>query len=150
MRYAKVNRCPAGGHVQVDYERSGWRWRVHRCNSCDVIVLPHDIRYLDPGYLRYIPADVRRWLQDLWWRYCARTHFWEKDVAYTPSEDLMISLRNYLAETPGCDSSCGSCAVCIGESLVTALIAPGRATDLEEFIIEPTPDDLWPKEGGNG
>lgn len=45
-RYAKVNRCK-NGRVVGPYEGRLWQWKAHRCNVCDVIVLPYVVRWLD-------------------------------------------------------------------------------------------------------
>lgn len=50
MRYAETNKCPNLGYVAVDYDERLWRWRLHRCNKCGVLVLPTNIRYIDPTY----------------------------------------------------------------------------------------------------
>lgn len=71
-------------------------------------------------------------------------------MSYSAAEDLMISLRNYLDDTPECDTSCGRCAHCIATSLVHALITPGKPTPIQDFVIEPTPEDLWPRDAGDG
>lgn len=51
LLYAKVNRCPGIGYVAVDYDAKWWRFRTHRCDRCDVLVLPHAIRWLDWRWL---------------------------------------------------------------------------------------------------
>jgi hypothetical protein len=53
MRSAKVDRCRNGRVGGGRYhEGFAWRWRFHRCDVCDVVVLP----------------DVVRWLDWRWWR----------------------------------------------------------------------------------
>lgn len=52
MRYAKVNRCDDGrlqrrGVMDDIYEGFWWRFRFNRCDTCNVLVLPYMIRYLD-------------------------------------------------------------------------------------------------------
>jgi hypothetical protein len=61
--YDKYHRCPGwagggwkfgkhklcdGGRVNVNYEDRWWTWRIHRCDMCDVIVLPYMVRYTSP------------------------------------------------------------------------------------------------------
>lgn len=55
MRYAEVQRC-AGGHVGGGrlYDRPLWRFRFHRCDVCDVVVLPYVVRYVDVTYYRFL------------------------------------------------------------------------------------------------
>jgi hypothetical protein len=53
MRWAKVDRCPDVGYITTyteDRMKRLWKWRVHRCTKCDVIVLPYMIRYIDPTW----------------------------------------------------------------------------------------------------
>jgi hypothetical protein len=53
MRYAKVQRC-AGGHLAGDiYGGFWWRWRLNRCDTCDLVVLPYVTRYVDPRWWAY-------------------------------------------------------------------------------------------------
>lgn len=53
MRYAKTKHC-YGGHLQGDiYRRLCWRFRFNRCDTCDVLVLPYMVRYLDWRWLKY-------------------------------------------------------------------------------------------------
>lgn len=59
MRYARRQRCP-GALLGVSYG-PGWRWRFHRCGTCGVIVLPSNVRWLDPGWWRaYVSRKVGR------------------------------------------------------------------------------------------
>lgn len=56
-KYAKVPRCD-GGHLAGSYEGTlyegrFWRLRFNRCDTCNVIVLPHAVRWVDPGWLRH-------------------------------------------------------------------------------------------------
>lgn len=62
--YAKTKRCDYG-RIKVDYEAKFWKWRTHRCDKCDVLVLPYMVRYLDWRGLRTV--IYRRW-RDLKWR----------------------------------------------------------------------------------
>lgn len=65
--YDKYHRCPGwagggwkskgeklchrenggGGYIQVDYQTRWWRWKTHKCDTCDVIVLPYIVRWTD-------------------------------------------------------------------------------------------------------
>jgi hypothetical protein len=47
MRYAKVERCDDGRLAGDIYRGFWWAWRVNRCDTCDVYVLPYVVRYLD-------------------------------------------------------------------------------------------------------
>ena len=60
---AKVNRCEDGS-VIVPYGQRLWRWRFHRCNECNVLVLPYMIRRVD---LQYAYAEIV--LHIFNWRY---------------------------------------------------------------------------------
>jgi hypothetical protein len=74
MRYAKVDRCadgrlhdPKREHI---YEGRWWRWRFNRCDTCDVLVLPYVIRYVDPRWWGYVARSSglfarlrKRWLR---------------------------------------------------------------------------------------
>jgi hypothetical protein len=67
MRYAKVDRCdngrlrdPKREHI---YEGRSWRWRFNRCDTCDVLVLPYMIRYVDPRWLAYAARSSVRELR---------------------------------------------------------------------------------------
>jgi hypothetical protein len=66
IHFPEVDQCE-GGHIQADYEAPLWRWRLHRCNTCGVLVLPYAIRYADPANLiseaRRIPGRIEysRW-----------------------------------------------------------------------------------------
>lgn len=51
LRYAKERRC-ADGHVVFDPSQRLWKWRIHRCDRCDVLVLPYLFRWVDPTWLR--------------------------------------------------------------------------------------------------
>lgn len=64
MLYPKRDRCK-GGYLVNQYNR-GWRWRFHRCNSCDVLVLPQVVEWVDWRWwrstLRHLPGRLRsRW-----------------------------------------------------------------------------------------
>lgn len=54
----QYDSCPSG-RIVIDYDDRLWRWKTHRCTSCDVIVLPDVIRNLDPAWWRW--ALHRRW-----------------------------------------------------------------------------------------
>lgn len=59
MKFARVDRCE-GGHVQSDPNERLWGWRFHRCDTCDLIVLPYHIRWLDASWLRWwIPFAIK-------------------------------------------------------------------------------------------
>lgn len=60
-RFASVDRCQDGriGRGRY-YEGRAWRWRFNRCDSCDVIVLPYVVRYVDPRWWRWQLDDWRR------------------------------------------------------------------------------------------
>jgi hypothetical protein len=46
-RYATVRRCD-GGYLHGDiYAGRWWRFRMNRCDTCDLLVLPYVVRYLD-------------------------------------------------------------------------------------------------------
>lgn len=51
MQYAKRVRC-TNGYVEIDHEDRWWKWKMHRCTSCDVVVLPYMIRWVDPSWIR--------------------------------------------------------------------------------------------------
>lgn len=61
-RYARVNRCPAGGRIPIDYERRGWQLRFHRCPDCRVIVLPWLVCWTSPSWWR---RTIRLMVDDL-------------------------------------------------------------------------------------
>lgn len=45
-KFAKKQRC-SNGSILYDPDKRLWKWRLHRCNTCDVIVLPYHIRWID-------------------------------------------------------------------------------------------------------
>lgn len=53
-RYARVDRCDdgrlVGGRDGSLWAGRWWRWRVNRCDTCDVVVLPYVVRYVDWRY----------------------------------------------------------------------------------------------------
>jgi hypothetical protein len=51
MRYAKVDRCDGG---RLDIYRSWWQWRINRCDTCGVYVLPYVVRWLDWRWWGYV------------------------------------------------------------------------------------------------
>lgn len=66
MRYAKRDRCDGGSLARViDYDGRWWRWRTHVCPTCEVLVLPYVVRYVD---WRWYWSSVRSRV-GLWWRY---------------------------------------------------------------------------------
>ena len=72
MRYARVGRCE-GGRLRGArdgslYERRFWRLRFNRCDSCDVLVLPWAVRFVDPSQIRYWPFWLKQWGWDLRYR----------------------------------------------------------------------------------
>jgi hypothetical protein len=62
FRSAKVDRCSAG-RIQIRYDATLWWLRTWRCNECDVVVLPHATRWLDPTWLGWW---IRWKLRDAW------------------------------------------------------------------------------------
>lgn len=53
IRYARKGRCE-GGHLRDAkrehiYEGHFWRFRFNRCDTCDVLVLPYAVRWVDPS-----------------------------------------------------------------------------------------------------
>jgi hypothetical protein len=73
--YDKYHRCPGwngprlryhregrewcrNGRVAVDYDDPRWRWRFWRCNACGVLVLPYNVRRVDPGWWL---SELRTW-----------------------------------------------------------------------------------------
>jgi hypothetical protein len=65
MKYAKVTLCDSG-YVNWEPDRF-WKWRTYRCNKCNVIVLPYNIRYIDPTYLKYIPGGIKHSIENWRW-----------------------------------------------------------------------------------
>jgi hypothetical protein len=88
--YDKYRRCPGwagggwklaetrlchgdnGGYLNVDYNASWWKWKIHRCDNCDVIVLPYMFRWTSPRSWWYEIKYARSswmWLIKLetWW-----------------------------------------------------------------------------------
>jgi len=59
-KYAKTHRCN-NGKVQVDYEDKLWTLKFHRCNFCNVLVLPYFTRWLSLWFWAYEIS--------FWWRY---------------------------------------------------------------------------------
>lgn len=70
MKYAKRSRCNdgrlRGGPDGTLYAGFLWRWRFNRCATCDVLVLPYMIRYVDWRWLAY--ACRRAWRARNDWR----------------------------------------------------------------------------------
>lgn len=76
LRYAKRDRCDGGriiplrgGNSTGIYEGHWWPLRINRCDTCDVIVLPSAVRWLDWRWLRC--ALHSSW-RDLRWRWSDR------------------------------------------------------------------------------
>lgn len=72
-RYPRVQRCDGGSLDYFQEARYGWEdWRFNRCPKCDVLVVPHVTRWLDPTYLwfrvRRLPGTVRDRLEVRRWR----------------------------------------------------------------------------------
>ncbi len=65
MRYAKVSRCDSGSLSDDMYARTAWKWRLNRCATCGVHVLPFVIRYLDPRWWSYA---IRRACREITYR----------------------------------------------------------------------------------
>lgn len=67
-RYAKRQRCK-GGTIGLrpfygdPYRGRLWAWKLNRCRTCGVVVLPYMIRYVDPRYL--ICWELKRRLRSL-------------------------------------------------------------------------------------
>ena len=62
LRFAKKSRCDDGrlarkGVPEGIYAGVWWRFRFNRCDTCDVLVLPYAVRWLDPSWMA---AKVRR------------------------------------------------------------------------------------------
>lgn len=49
---AKVTRCE-GGYLAGCYQKAGWKWRLNRCGTCRIIVLPYMTRWLDAGWWKW-------------------------------------------------------------------------------------------------
>jgi len=68
-KYAKnEDRCDSGSiRIGPDPDRSWssvpfWKWRVWKCNTCDVVIWPYVIRYVDPSNWWYgIKRTGRNW-----------------------------------------------------------------------------------------
>jgi hypothetical protein len=58
LSYARDKRCDSG-RLTIDYASRLWRWRLHRCPTCNVTVLPHAVRWVDPSWLTF-------WLRARW------------------------------------------------------------------------------------
>lgn len=68
LRYAKVQRCPGGsiGGANGWTERRFPKWRVNRCDRCNVRVLPYNVRWIDPAWWKVEWKDIPNRLSD-WW-----------------------------------------------------------------------------------
>lgn len=75
---AKVKHCD-GGRIEIDYEDRWRKWRIHRCNTCDVRCLPMVFQELDPTYWRH-------WH---WWRF---KHMVEERVGWPIQKAIVIAL----------------------------------------------------------
>lgn len=60
VKYAKRGSRCEGGHIAVDYDARLWKWRLWRCGTCDVVVLPYLVRWLDFGWWRWVLTSSRR------------------------------------------------------------------------------------------
>lgn len=58
MRRAEVVRCN-GGRIDVS-NGARWKWRFHRCDTCNVIVLPYRARWLFPSVLAWEIRNIIR------------------------------------------------------------------------------------------
>jgi hypothetical protein len=67
-RCAKVQRCE-GGHINFDPEQRLWKWRLHRCDKCDVVVLPYVIRWVDPCWWRWQVEHWQSSIENWWWEW---------------------------------------------------------------------------------
>lgn len=47
MKYAKVDRCPNSGRINVDYDDRWYRWKFHHCTDCTVTCWPILVQELD-------------------------------------------------------------------------------------------------------
>jgi hypothetical protein len=69
LRYAKVSRCDdgrlVGGRDGTLFEGRFWWLRFNRCDTCDVLVLPYAVRYVDPRWLAW---EVRWTFEKLGYR----------------------------------------------------------------------------------
>lgn len=52
FKYAKVEHCDNGFITFRDSPR--WKWLIHRCPKCQIIVLPYYIRWADPTWYRFV------------------------------------------------------------------------------------------------
>lgn len=60
MLAARRKLC-ADGHIYGVYGKKLRRWRFNRCDSCDVLVLPLNVEYLDWRYWQWkIRSFTRR------------------------------------------------------------------------------------------
>jgi len=72
LRSAKVDHCDdgrlVGGREGTLYEGMFWRLRFNRCDTCDVLVLPYVVRYVDPRWLiwqlRWGRTNIDCWLDE--------------------------------------------------------------------------------------
>jgi hypothetical protein len=60
MRYAVRQRCD-NGTLRIGFGRKWWKFRFYHCDTCDVLVLPYVIRYVD--------WRDWKWQIGFWWRY---------------------------------------------------------------------------------
>lgn len=58
FRYAKVTRCD-NGRIPGRGEQALWNWRLHRCQTCGVVVLPYAVHLLSPSWWRLM-TSLRR------------------------------------------------------------------------------------------
>jgi protein involved in temperature-dependent protein secretion len=84
MRFAQVYRCEDGrlrrhGTLEGIYEGRYWWLRFNRCDSCDVLVLPFAVRYLDWRHWQYELRDLVRYTIPNWYRDWADDRRWRRD-----------------------------------------------------------------------
>lgn len=62
-----VSRCE-GGRINL-YDKRLWRWRFHRCDTCNVVTWPYVTRYLDPTNwgteIRWQIRKLKDWIYEL-------------------------------------------------------------------------------------
>lgn len=77
MSSARVTRCDDGrlrrnGTLEGIYDGRWWFLRLNRCDTCDVVALPHCVRWLDQHWwrwwLRYQVRELRLWVSTWRWR----------------------------------------------------------------------------------
>ncbi len=59
MKWAKVERCKSG---RIDlYDHKLWKWRLGKCDTCDVRTIPWVLTRLAPSNIK---LKVTRWYSD--------------------------------------------------------------------------------------